>query len=127
MVLNAWNYIILVFLTLRHEYNNVVKYRIMMQKCNSENWIEKRSHPLARPYIPLGVHAVGCYRVNRKWAEYWDSRWFAELFWGFEGEGRFQYGNREIKVACGDIFVYFPGTEHRIRSVSSTWKYCWVE
>lgn len=97
-----------------------------MQEYSSDNWIQKRMHTVDKPYIPLGVSAVGCYRVNRKWTEHWHARWFAELFWGVEGEGRFQYGDQEIEVTCDDIFVYFPGTEHRIRSSSSNWKYCWV-
>jgi len=97
-----------------------------MQNAYPKTWIQKRAHPGGREHLPLGIAAVGSYLLNRHWKEHQPPRWFAQLFWVFEGEGAFAVGDREVTVGRDDIFVYAPGTEHRIRSTSNQWGYCWV-
>lgn len=90
-------------------------------------WIVKQPRRTPRKNLPLGVMAVGSYLLNQDWEEFWSENWFAQLFWVYQGEGVFQLGDREYTVRKDDLFVYFPNSDHRIRSSSDKWGYCWID
>jgi AraC-like DNA-binding protein len=64
-------------------------------------WIVKRPRRSPRKNLPLGVMV-------------------------YQGEGLFKIGDRKFRARKDDLFIYFPGTEHRIQSASDKWGYCWI-
>ena len=98
----------------------------MMQDVRPGPLMQFRAQPKARACLPLSVRSVGRFRVGEDWRESFAPRWFMELFWTVEGQGCFYAGKRKFVVKSGDIFVYAPGSPHRIESLSPRWEYCWV-
>jgi AraC-like DNA-binding protein len=98
----------------------------MMQKVHPGPLMQFRAHAGAREYLPLSVRSVGRFRVNADWRESFAPRWFLELYWTVEGRGCFYEGRKKFETKPGELFVYPPGSAHRLEAVSRTWEYCWV-
>ncbi|TVP82194.1 MAG: AraC family transcriptional regulator [Puniceicoccaceae bacterium] len=104
----------------------VLFYEKMMQAPTQQIWIQFRAHSAAREFLPLSVRSVGRYRVNAQWQETTGTKWFLQLFWIFEGSGRFHNSGGTVDAGCGDIFIYSPGSQHTMESTSERWGYCWL-
>ena len=76
--------------------------------------------------IPLAVRSVGRYMINPQWRENAKKKWFHELFWVVEGEGKFLLDDKWVIAKEGDLFRYKPGDLHDARARSKLWTYCWI-
>ncbi len=97
-----------------------------MQRESPRPYMQFRAHLGARNYLPLSVRSVGRHHVDERWRENFEARWFLELYWTVEGRGCFYVGQRKFEVKAGDVFIYPPGSPHRIASLCPCWDYCWL-
>ncbi|MEI8243406.1 MAG: helix-turn-helix domain-containing protein [bacterium] len=84
-----------------------------------------RPHAAPSPNIPLGARSVGHYRVGPADAEKPQVKHFVQIFWGIEGRGAFGFDAETRTLHPGEIAVYLPGMEHRLRPLDDTWEYRW--
>jgi len=75
--------------------------------------------------LPFGVRSVGYYQVSKNYSERPMIKNFVQLFWGVNGNGEFIIKNKRYILYPHHVLIYFPGDEHRIKSISSTWEYRW--
>ena len=84
-----------------------------------------RPHAAPSPNIPLGARSVGHYRVSPADIEKPQVKHFVQVFWGIVGRGAFGF-DAETRTLCpGEIAIYLPGMEHRLRALDDVWEYRW--
>ena len=95
----------------------------MLQK----NRFESVFRPNARPLIsaPLCVRSVGRCVLRQPWKEQRRQKWFVQLFWTISGSGEFHHGNKWHRCEPNDVFLYYPGDFHEIRT-EGNWAYYWI-
>ncbi len=77
--------------------------------------------------LPLVVRSAGSYWVRAGFREeFAEPRWFTQLYWTFAGSGEFRLGNRRVRAAAGEFFIYRPGELHALAAGSNGWAYRWV-
>ena len=68
--------------------------------------------------LPFGVRSVGYYQVPKNYSERPMIKQFVQLFWGINGKGEFIIKNKRYVLYPHHVLIYFPGDEHRIKSIS---------
>lgn len=76
--------------------------------------------------IPFGVRSIGHYRLQEGNFEKPHTKHFLQLFWGIDGKGEFKHLHERHILSPNQIFIYFPGDTHTIRSLSNGWEYRWL-
>jgi AraC-like DNA-binding protein len=84
-----------------------------------------RPSPRPRARIPLGARSVGHYVAEPGWKDREKRKYFTQVFWGVEGQGRFIMGGRPVFLRPNHVLCYFPGDVHRVEAVDETWEYRW--
>jgi len=86
-----------------------------------------RSSPEPTLTLPVNVRSAGHYSLTSDWlGEKPRAKWFLQMFWTIEGEGRFSLGRRHLLAGAGEIFVYWPGETHLVTPVQKPWRYRWL-
>ena len=75
--------------------------------------------------LPFGIRSTGHYRVKRGWSEQFTPRYFTEVWYTFEGEGRFLHSGREYLAEKNTLVVLPAGIEHDLTALSGDWEYYW--
>lgn len=100
----------------------------MIKKLIMNNIIRAVYRPAYKPLskLPFGARSVGHYRVDENYSESGTEKFFTQLFWCIEGRGKFYIDDLWYTLEPGEISFYFPGDEHRFRSLSDFWNYRWL-
>ena len=85
-----------------------------------------RPSPAPKPWLPFGVRSVGHYLLPPKTFQIPYFKHFVQIFWGISGRGRLFIDNRFEFLEPGTIGIYFPGMEHRLDNLDSSWEYRWL-
>ena len=73
--------------------------------------------------IPMGARSVGSQFGGPDYADTNVGRPMVQVFWFDEGSGEVRIGADVHAVSGRSIAIYFPGTEHDLRSTSSFWSW----
>jgi len=76
--------------------------------------------------LPFGSRSVGHYIVNHGYTEKRLVKYFVQLFWGIEGQGRFEIDGKIYTLNPEEICFFFPGDEHILSAESAQWNYRWL-
>ena len=76
--------------------------------------------------VPFGARSAGHYRIDLSHTEPGVRKDFVQLFWTIGGEGEFTHRAACHVLAPGEVFVYFPGDRHLLRTLVEPWDYRWL-
>jgi len=72
------------------------------------------------------ARSTGHYRVSSGWKQPPVSKYFVQLFWGIDGNGRFVGPDGGWDLHPEEICCYFPGDKHDLEPATPIWEYCWM-
>ncbi len=104
---------------------NEVKTRFMLQP-KLFRYLTFRSHSSPASNLPLGVRSAGHYRIDHSRETSRTQKWFVQLYWCVEGNGRVDLPNETLRPGPGDLFFHWPGDIHQLVADSGVWEYCWL-
>lgn len=84
-----------------------------------------RPAPDTTPRLPLGVRAVGHYRIGPPFHIFHVKHHF-QLYWGIAGQGCFKLNGAEHILGENEVFLYQPGDMHDLRPLSDEWEFNFI-
>ncbi len=79
----------------------------------------------ATPDLPLGVRAVGHYKVDPTWNIHHHKNHY-QLYWCIVGRGRFILNAKEHVLRKDQIFLYRPGDLHDMQATCPLWEFRFI-